>query len=80
MTELPVHKKELIKLSKDFERVFPGFELHTLSSNDSENSMLYHNTLPVSIKQPKVVEIVNANQEIEWTNLNQAYTYVSDKS
>lgn len=64
MTELPIHKKELILLLKDFESVFPGFELHTLSSNDSENSMLYYNTLPISIKQPKVVEIVNANQEI----------------
>lgn len=80
MTELPIHKKELITLLKDFESVFPGFELHTLSSNDSENSMLYHNTLPISIKQPKVVEIVNANQEIEWTNLNQTYTYGTDKS
>jgi spermidine synthase len=61
MTELPIHKKELIKLLEDFESVFPGFELHTLSSNDSENSMLYYNTLPVSITQSKVFEAVNVD-------------------
>ena len=80
MTELSIHKKELIKLSKDFESVFHGFELHTLSSNDSENSMLYHNTLPISINQSEVVEAVNMNQETEWSNLNQIYTYGTDKS
>jgi spermidine synthase len=64
MTELPIHKKELIKLLQDFERVFSGSELHTLSSNDSENSMLYHNTLPVSITQSQVIEEVNVDQEI----------------
>ncbi len=63
MTELPIHKKELITLLKDFESVFPGFELHTLSSNDSENSMLYYNTLPISIKQANVAEIVNIEKE-----------------
>ncbi|MBI3518639.1 MAG: hypothetical protein HY062_04680 [Bacteroidetes bacterium] len=50
MTELPVHKKELLSLSDHFEKVFPGSEIHTLYVNESQNSILYHNTLPVSQK------------------------------
>jgi spermidine synthase len=59
MTELPIHKKELSDLSEDFESVFPGSEIHKLYVNDSENSMLYHNTLALLVKniRPGYVEV-----------------------
>ena len=50
MTELPIHKKEMIYLSEDFERIFPGSEIHKLYVNESENSVLYNNTLYSAIK------------------------------
>ncbi|MBL7933987.1 MAG: hypothetical protein JNL60_18935 [Bacteroidia bacterium] len=46
MTEDPKHKEELIELSMDFESVFPGSELFTFDVNNSENSILYKNTIP----------------------------------
>lgn len=46
MTEAPNHKRELIELSEDFERVFPGTEIQKFYVNESENSLLYYNTLP----------------------------------
>ncbi|MES2132320.1 MAG: hypothetical protein V4506_08205 [Bacteroidota bacterium] len=52
MTELPIHKKELTNLSDNFERVFPGSEVYKLYVNESENSILFNNTLPVLIKEP----------------------------
>jgi hypothetical protein len=52
MTEDPVHKKELIGLSQDFESVFQGTEIHKIYAYDSENSVLYYNTLPITQKEP----------------------------
>lgn len=68
MTELAIHKKEFIDLSEDFENVFQGSEIHTVIANESENSILYYNTLPISITETKVVEIINSNRGIEWSN------------
>ncbi len=79
MTELPIHKKEMADLSDDFERVFPGSEIHTLCVNESENSILFNNTLPVLIKESKTPKIMNGNQEIEWSILNSTYIYGADK-
>lgn len=80
MTKLKIHKKEFIDLSEDFESIFTGSEIYALSTNESENRIIYNNTLPIQIKKPHIVEIVNSNQEIEWSNLNPTYTYGTDKS
>lgn len=50
MTELPVHKRELVDLSEDFEHIFPGSEVLKLYANETENSLLYCNTLPLASK------------------------------
>lgn len=80
MTELAIHKKELTDLSDDFERVFPGSEIHTIYVNESENSILFNNTLPILIEDPNILELINGNQEIEWSNLNLTYPNGTDKS
>ena len=51
MTELDIHKKELIDVSIAFEKVFPNAIVHKLIVNDSENSILYSNTLPLLEKE-----------------------------
>lgn len=51
MTELGVHKKEFVDLAQNFMKLFPGSEIHTLYVNNSENSLLYFNTLPIAIKE-----------------------------
>jgi spermidine synthase len=45
MTENPKHKKEMKAFEKLFSDVFVGAETHKLITNDSENSLLYYNTL-----------------------------------
>jgi len=45
MTEDPKHKKEVKAFEKLFSDVFTGAETHKLIANDSENSLLYYNTL-----------------------------------
>jgi len=45
MTEDPKHKKEVKAFEKLFSDVFTGSETHKLIANDSENSLLYYNTL-----------------------------------
>jgi spermidine synthase len=45
MTENPKHKKEVKAFEKLFSDVFTGAETHKLNANDSENSLLYYNTL-----------------------------------
>ena len=45
MTENPKHKKEVMAFEKLFSDVFSGSETHKLMVNDSENSLLYYNTL-----------------------------------
>jgi spermidine synthase len=45
MTEDPKHKKEVKAFEKLFSEVFIGAETHKLIANDSENSLLYYNTL-----------------------------------
>lgn len=45
MTELDIHKKELVNVSHEFEKIFPDAVIHKLIVNDSENSILYSNTL-----------------------------------
>jgi precorrin-6B methylase 2 len=45
MTENPKHKKEVKAFEKLFSDVFIGAETHKLIANDSENSLLYYNTL-----------------------------------
>jgi len=45
MTEDPIHKKEVKAFEKLFSDVFTGAETHKLIANDSENSLLYYNTL-----------------------------------
>jgi spermidine synthase len=62
MTESPVHKKELADLSDNFERIFPGSEIHKLYVNESENSILFNNTLPV-FKESEIMEFVKEDQE-----------------
>ncbi len=47
MTEAKIHKRELIDLSENFEHIFPGTEIQKFYVNESENSLLYYNTLPV---------------------------------
>jgi spermidine synthase len=47
MTELPIHKKEVAEFQKLFEDTFPGAETHKLIAYESENSLLYYNTLPL---------------------------------
>jgi spermidine synthase len=51
MTELDIHKKELVGVSAAFEKVFPNAIIHKLIVNDSENSILYSNTLPLLIEE-----------------------------
>lgn len=45
MTEDPKHKKEVKAFEKLFSEVFIGSQTHKLIANDSENSLLYYNTL-----------------------------------
>ena len=45
MTENRKHKKEVKAFEKLFSEVFTGAETHKLIANDSENSLLYYNTL-----------------------------------
>jgi len=47
MTELPIHKKEVAEFQKLFDTIFPGAKTHKLIANESENSLLYYNTLPL---------------------------------
>jgi spermidine synthase len=75
MTESAIHKKELQETFKEFEYIFPGTVVHKFNVYNSENSVLYYNTLPISIKQNKIFQIVNSNNEIEWSNLNPTYSY-----
>ena len=73
MTESVAHKKELKVVLKDFEAIFPGTKLHKFNVYHSENSVLYYNTLPMSVKVKKLFEVVNSNHEIEWSNLTPTY-------
>ena len=73
MTELPVHKKELAIVLTDFENIFIGTELHKFNVYHSENSILYYNSLPISIKEKKLFEVVNSKHEIEWSKLTPTY-------
>jgi spermidine synthase len=57
MTEESVHKKELSELSENFELIFPDSQILKFNVCDSENSVLYYNTLPVSITEPQIIEI-----------------------
>lgn len=52
MTELTIHKVELSGLFEKFERIFPGTKIYKLYANNTENSLLYFNTLPSSVKRP----------------------------
>ena len=45
MTENRKHKKEVKAFEKLFSEVFTGAQTHKLIANDSENSLLYYNTL-----------------------------------
>jgi spermidine synthase len=74
MTESAIHKKELQELLKDFEYTFPGTEVHKFNIYHSENSVLYYNSLPISLKEKKLFEVVNLNHEIEWSNLTPMYS------
>lgn len=75
MTKLPTHKKEFIDLSLNFEHIFPFSQIHTIYAGESVNSILYNNTLPISIKEPCIEKIIDFNKEIEWLNLNPSYIY-----
>lgn len=68
MTESAVHKKELQEVLNDFEYIFPGTELYKFDVYHSENRVLYYNSLPVLIKDPKTFETLNSNDEIECSN------------
>ena len=54
MTELPIHKKEVAEFEKLFETTFPGAETHKLIAYESENSLLYYNTLPLISNTNKI--------------------------
>lgn len=58
MTELAIHKRELNYLYDDFERIFPGSEIHRLYVNESENSILCSNTLPFLEKGPGIEKVI----------------------
>ena len=45
MTELQIHKKEIVEFEKQFEIFFPGSINHKLYAYESENSVLCYNTL-----------------------------------
>jgi spermidine synthase len=45
MTEDPKHKKEVKAFEKLFSDIFSGAKTHKLIANESENSLLYYNTL-----------------------------------
>jgi phospholipid N-methyltransferase len=47
MTEDVIHKKEVVDVFKKFALIFPGSEIRKCIVNDSENSVLYYNTLPI---------------------------------
>ncbi len=70
MTESAEHKKELITVFNEFEYIFPSAKVLKFNVYHSENSVLYFNSLPISIKEKKLFEVVNSNHEIEWSNLN----------
>jgi len=75
LTRLLIHKKEFMDLSVNFKRIFPFSKIYTRQVAESESSILYNNTLPISLQGPSVAKIVNANQEIETLNLNPSYVY-----
>lgn len=61
MTQLHIHKKELSYLYDDFERIFPGSEIHRLYVNESENSILCSNTLPLLEKGSGIAKVIQEN-------------------
>jgi spermidine synthase len=74
MTELPVHKKEFLDLTEDFMKIFPDSEIHTLYVNNSENSLLYFNSLPITLKEFPATSDIKQNQEDgEWVKLKPIY-------
>lgn len=56
MTELPLHKKEMVELYRNFESIFPGTTLMKFNINNMENSILLYNTLPINISNKVSVE------------------------
>lgn len=68
MTEEPIHKKEILELSTGFDLLFPGSEIIKVNVCDSENSVLYYNSLPITKTENKILENVISNREIEWSN------------
>lgn len=53
MTQKLFHKKEFAALCEDFELIFPGSSVHKFSIHNSENSLLYYNTLPIALPDLK---------------------------
>lgn len=53
MTQKSFHKKEFVSLCENFELVFPGTSVHTFLLHGSENSLLYYNTLPITVPDLK---------------------------
>jgi len=51
MTQEQYHKEELVELLFDFNEVFPKCELLKFYAYESENSILYSNTIPVPKKK-----------------------------
>lgn len=71
MTEHPIHKRELVDLSEDFERIFPGTVIHKLYAYEAENSLLCYNTLQQSIKEQKIITNKNVVEDGVASDLKQ---------
>ncbi len=74
MTKAPIHKKELTGLFENFEHVFPGTIIHKLYANNTENSLLYYNTLPMAIKKSNPVLKNIQKQDVAWPNFKPSFS------
>lgn len=73
MTDHQVHKNEFINLLNKFDQIFPGSEIHKLYAYNSENSLLYYNTLPSSSKNLHLASENNSRNEFLLPNLKPTY-------
>lgn len=81
MTQEKRHKEEFIELLHDFEEVFPGCEILKFYAYETENSILYFNSLPILIKDPLLMKSKNhQKQETFLPNLKPTYSYDINKS
>jgi spermidine synthase len=64
MTESSFHKNEMFVLAKEFVKFFPTAEVRKLYANDSENSLLYSNTLLMNAQtiNPQIVSNASDNK------------------